>query len=591
MRKLLAIFLIVVAIALAAVLLVRRPVVEIEALEVIPSDAIAVLEIKHPVKTWRAVRASDLGRDLAAAAVWKELGVRQWFEDLARRIETAGGGMMNEKTWEDILGRGLVVTLIPPVTEGGSPALLAVTRPGLRSRALESLARLLDGLKKETKRLMSVDDYSGYRLVSFDPSPSFPFFIAYSLGGDFLAVIVSQDLPQPFLRRIIDLRREPGTVASFSRAARYLEIHRTLDAAETDWLEFFIDFDNLNEAVRSLAGFIKLTGPDRVVVEWNDLIQYHRRYWRTLRAAGAKLLWEEGAAARLAVAVDPLPAGADRLILEEEDSPRSSALVPAGPLVYFVQRRDLLQVWKEWREAHGILFPSLEEETPGSFGWEEESGLFLERDLLPFLGREAAFLLGDFDFDGLLPLPDVSILAAVNDKERVRAVLDKFVVYLVSSRGLNPPARIAYQGVEITFFPVPLLAQPAYAFVGDFLVISSSRETLTRMIDTMRGELPRLDSTALFRKLAGRVIPAGDTFAYLDTKNLIDRAIKLVDWWKGFSRSPAGPLEEGNEWGGLIISSLEIFRRFEGLALNRRWFKNIYLCDFYWYIEKSISED
>ncbi len=586
-RKTAAVIVIVILALLGAVLLVRllRPPVVVGTLEIIPSDAIFALEAGRPVETWKKVADSRFGRELAASELWEETGIGRWFEDLDDQIRSATGGLMTGKAWEDLFGRGAALALIPSPLEGGHPALLGVSRPGLRTRVMETAARAFDGLRRETDRLMRVDEYNGYRLVDIGPSDAFPFFIGYSLGGDFLAVVVSQDPPAPVLRRVIDLRLSPETGPSLYRSGRYRELSRVLETADDDWLGMYFDFDHFRALLQTLGETVSITGPEMIAAQWEDVIDGIRRRWEAQKYMGARLYWNRGPAVRIAAVTDPddpagpTPGAADYTL--------SSAffLMPSEPLFCFVGRTDPSAFWREWRELHWLLPPWLEETLGGFAEWEAAADFSLETDLLPRLGDEAAFLLDEIDFDGLFPLPRAAVALKARDAVELESALDGIVARLAAAEQIRAPARMTYSEVEITFFPIPLLAQPSYALIGDLLVISSSRELMVDLIDTAQGRTPSLLASPLFLELSSRVSPAAEKFGLVNTGMLIDRLIRLEEWYRELGLSPTRPGDEGEQTLRIAISSLKLFRRFEGLAWNRRRVKNISILDGCWYIE------
>lgn len=583
-----AIVVVIVILAVAVVVfLVRllRPPVVVETLEIIPSNAIFALEAGRPVETWKKVADSRFGRELAASELWEQTGVGRWFEELDDQIRSATGGLMTGKAWEDLFGRGAAVALIPSPLEGGHPALLGVSRPGLRTRVMETAARAFDGLRRETDRLMRVDEYNGYRLVDIGPSDAFPFFIGYSLGGDFLAVVVSQDPPAPVLRRVIDLRLSPETEPSLYRSGRYREVSRVLETSADDWLEMYFDFDHFRALLQTLGDTVSITGPEMIAAQWEDVIDGFRRRWEAQNYMGARLFWNHGPAVRVAAVTDPndpagpAPGDADYTL------PAAFFLMPSEPLFCFVGRTDPPALWKEWRELHQLLSPGAEEPFRGLAEWEAAADFSLEADLLSLLGDEAAFLLDDIDFDGLFPLPRAAVVLKARAAAELEAALDGIIARLAAAEQIGAPARMTYSEVEITFFPIPLLAQPSYSLIGDLLVISSSRELMVDLIDTAQGRTPSLLASPLFLELSSRVSPAAEEFGLVNTGTLIDRLIRLEEWFRELGLSPTGRGDEGEQTLRIALSSLRLFRRFEGLAWNRRRVKNISILDGCWYIE------
>lgn len=140
------------------------------------------------------------------------------------------------------------------------------------------------------------------------------------------------------------------------------------------------------------------------------------------------------------------------------------------------------------------------EETPFA-AYERKSGIKLKEDLIPLLGNEVALMLplqtldlgpskpvpeptagesdGASDRFSIVPSPNPVIAVAVRDRDGIRALLPK----LIDSFGVKGASLLAQTekrgDTEIVSYGGAL----SYAFIGNFLVLSSSPKEVQRVTD------------------------------------------------------------------------------------------------------------
>jgi len=108
------------------------------------------------------------------------------------------------------------------------------------------------------------------------------------------------------------------------------------------------------------------------------------------------------------------------------------------------------------------------------------------KDVLPVLGHEIGGYLTDVDMQGTYPFPRFLVFIKIQDRPKAEQLLEKFT--------LNPITMLhseEYNHVYIHYISLPLGANmdPGYGFLGDYLLVASSRQLLKRSIDAYNDSL------------------------------------------------------------------------------------------------------
>lgn len=129
-----------------------------------------------------------------------------------------------------------------------------------------------------------------------------------------------------------------------------------------------------------------------------------------------------------------------------------------------------------------------------------KTGLDIEKEILPFLGREFSYAIVGIDQEGTIPLPAVQVFFEVTDPSRLEASIQKSlkgtevrswfkkagVDLMSTSHDGVPITSVRYQGGERMPFFLSAFT-PSYAFVGDFWVFGTRLESLRRVVDLSKG--------------------------------------------------------------------------------------------------------
>ena len=148
-------------------------------------------------------------------------------------------------------------------------------------------------------------------------------------------------------------------------------------------------------------------------------------------------------------------------------------------------------------------------------------------DVLPVLGHEIGGYLTDVDMQGNYPFPRMLVFVKIQDRARAEQLLDK----LVNSPALMLQSDI-YNHVDIHYVSLPLGANmdPGYGFLGDYLLVASSRQLLKRSIDAYNDSMRSIVSDDAVLQFS---LDNGDKYhsvTLMKTAELSRRAQDFLGW-------------------------------------------------------------
>ncbi len=185
-------------------------------------------------------------------------------------------------------------------------------------------------------------------------------------------------------------------------------------------------------------------------------------------------------------------------------------------------------------------------------GFESETGVDVERDLLPAIGSEAALAVMGVDASFLFPVPRIAILLEARDEAALRGVMEKIegwaAAELLAKRSIPISwAGESYQGVDIRYASTPLgeNVEPSYAVADGYLVVGSGRQAVKTILDVRAGRATPLDEDASFAPIASFLPDRASGVFYADLTGILARVREL-----GVTIRPPGE-------GGALFDALE----------------------------------
>jgi len=209
----------------------------------------------------------------------------------------------------------------------------------------------------------------------------------------------------------------------------------------------------------------------------------------------------------------------------------------ANDTMKLVPENAILYSWGgcyDFEQSWGLARQRLEENPQMSQGiiklkkrFEKHFNVNIRKDVVPLLGNEIGGYLTDVDMQGNYPFPRLLLFVKIKNRPAAEALLDKFTQHPVM-----PLQSEDYQHVNIHYVTLPLGANmdPAYGFLGDYLLVATSRQLLKRSIDAYSDSLRSIvsdDSIAQFSLDSGKKFHA---VTLMKTAELSRRVQDFLVW-------------------------------------------------------------
>jgi len=151
----------------------------------------------------------------------------------------------------------------------------------------------------------------------------------------------------------------------------------------------------------------------------------------------------------------------------------------------------------------------------------------IKKDVLPVLGHEIGGYLTDVDMQGNYPFPRLLVFVKINDRAKAEILLNKLIEHPVTMVQSEE-----YEHVNIRFISLSLGANmdPGYCFLGDYLLIATSRQLLKRSIDAYNDSVRSIVSDDSVEQFS---LANGDKFhsvTLMKTAELSRRAQDFLGW-------------------------------------------------------------
>jgi hypothetical protein len=151
----------------------------------------------------------------------------------------------------------------------------------------------------------------------------------------------------------------------------------------------------------------------------------------------------------------------------------------------------------------------------------------IKRDVLPLLDHEIGGYLTDVDMQGKYPFPRLLIFVKVQDRTKAEHLLEQLTANAVTMLQSED-----YNHVNIHYISLPLGANmdPGYGFVGNYLLVATSRQLLKVSIDAYNDSMPSIVSDDAVKSFS---LDNGEKFhsvTLMKTAELSRRAQDFLGW-------------------------------------------------------------
>jgi len=499
-------------VAAAVVALAVAAVGGAELASVVPEDAVVYVEVNDPAGVWGDFEESGL-RDMIRAVPQVEMG----FQLATGFVPKAANDQFGIQ-WKDFVEKfGSRVAVV--VTEEGGPGRVPVfllnaakTKAELGTLLKETVEATLKGKVPGVRFADELYQEVALRLMN-GPNGA----LGYGFIGDALAL------------------GEPAAVKKLIEG----KARRPLTANEA--------FLKVSKALAVPKGVVAYLNLGRVVADHKPFLDANAEMARGLDAIGlttakwvafASAFDGRGVRDRVYLFTGERKIGIVNLLgsLTPGATEAATVLPKECPLLVSLTFKDGPELWQailKFIEAIGDP-QGLARVDEGRHNVLLQFGINFDEEVIGSLGGEV-FLAANPDFVAefaakrKLPTNEdfaFIIGCRVAKAEALKATVHKFIASQpIMGQGVERKAD-AYQGVEVNVLTIPgKESKPAYAFVGDYLLIAKSEAIIRQCIDAKaKGE--GLAASPRFRNVAEKVPPKHSLFVYADIESLFVAAAK-----------------------------------------------------------------
>lgn len=607
--KIKTILIIAVIVAIAAgttfCLQVSRPSQKIDNLtDLVPSGALICISGHDIDKAWDKLKATEIYSQFLNSPFLKDslkLG--------ALRDKTQHEWFSQEEILR-ILGKEALLGIFfrKMVLEEPEFDIILLSRISQASRTKESILRSLSRIKQN--RLVTSQKYKGFKIYAIEETGS----------GDSLVYLILRDVviasnSFEIIKQAIDLFRN-GYKTSISQEMEFKRVKAKLSDGHIGWL--YLDIKRLVELTKNL---------EETNYPGFNLGPLHSYFLELKFREGIAVKgWSYFDAGEIENTVlKPFLESINNTNLKTlEFTPLNVAMFSGGNsgdmrLLWPYIKTEIVDSLQRRKTENGEGFQPAHD-FPAGFG--AILGIDLEKDLLPYLGKEFAFSLAAFKEINIplsvskgqvrplnLSLPEMFACIQVLDKDKIKLIMHNFWqrmndsinknFMLSSSNAENKegkkeknaplPAYLEvnnYSGVDVyalKFLPeaaLPLgvgadILSPAYCFLADYLVISSNVSLLKKVINTYQKKNLGLSDSVRFSQVKGSLEQEFSSLFYINLNEIIAPLSKMFN---SFTMQETDDIKQEEYKRNLtkVLQVMEMLKHIKAIGITGVYKDNFY---------------
>lgn len=509
--------------------------------QILPQGAIVYTQASDIKKDWQEFKESRLWRNLKRIdieEVLRQSGVpkQRISEYLKYKNKTSSflSGLMLDEFFGEEIGIALYPVKISSLSKeealNALSGIVIVTRIKPEAKFAESAAKAYNKLGKKIK--VTQETYSKHKITNI------PITNGLNLSYTTIKNLLIISFGSKYIHACIDTFNKQTPPLSKDEGYKWVKSQSPQKARS-------IAYINLKKSINILSEIINLameTSPS----SGKNLGQAEESIAKLqgLKIIGSYSTKDQDISSKVIfLKVDPdlLSPEFESLLSKQPEGNKALNFIPKNTLYY--QWSNTLNIKVTWQKIKEELSKELQRNTgrnlPSPAGNRDKMaemmisnidknlGYSLENDILPLIGNEIGGILLDIDTEGFFPIPKLFLFLKVTDssnaKEILKGIFNKQKVPLKDER---------YKNTEIRYVSLPFGAnlQPAYVFLNNYLIISSSKALLEKAIDTYRKDSPSIKENPLFKSVDFGLSGKNISSAFADTKSLINKAEDLSEW-------------------------------------------------------------
>ena len=538
----------------------------------VPKNVVAFYSLNNVEKVWTELRGSDFWKEFSNLKIWQDANVQTTMQNFQTEFKKSLGFELGEGTIMDLIGKELVIAVLPMEAESQQPNILFLSEVGGKTKVAEQIFKMIETSRSEGAEATPVKtervNFGSAEIVHVIPNTPEDPDVYYTLLDN--SMIVGLGNTRAALENAINVHDEKSE-DSLAKNEAFQNLISKTTLGENTIGRFYMDFGQVGSLIEALSA-IPGTGP---------LAPNVTNAFASLKTLGGTTVLDKGLMTRIEVTPNKEKMDSQTRSMWETQpaKPESLALVPSGTYLYSTScSLDVSGMWDLW--LNNLSTQNAQQAQliqDGIRSFEQSMGVEIKKDILSWIGNEAAYVFNEVSTGGLFPIPKMAILVKVTDKGAAQKFLDKLVDGInkqTAAVGEEQEGETAsalpgitgfqlqmaeenYKGSSLNLLELPFLGKslaPGYAFVGDFLVISSNAEALKKMIDTYKGDNPSLEKDENFQNAAKVIERKTNQIVYVNMSKMMDAGVEISNWIATFQALQ--PTEEGQANQAFIQESL-----------------------------------
>ncbi|MBI3601614.1 MAG: DUF3352 domain-containing protein [Candidatus Omnitrophica bacterium] len=203
--------------------------------------------------------------------------------------------------------------------------------------------------------------------------------------------------------------------------------------------------------------------------------------------------------------------------------------VPHNVVAYqWGQCYDFNDLWVQMKEKMQLSPKTMDNARAWRHRLEKRFKLNLHDDVLPVLGSQVGGYLNDVDTQGLFPYPRAVVFVKIKDRLAAQGLMQK-----LTQNPLTLVQQEDYQQTPIRYITLPLGANMdlAYTFLGDYLLLATSRQLLKTSIDALNNPNQSLQSNETLKQFHLTASDLSQGMAFIKMDNLTGRLQQFLNWY------------------------------------------------------------
>ena len=197
---------------------------------------------------------------------------------------------------------------------------------------------------------------------------------------------------------------------------------------------------------------------------------------------------------------------------------------------------DLQYYWDEMKKGMEQRVARPGEPSPDQViaQYEQMIGLSVEGDILKAFGKEIGGYLTTIHVDRKFPIPELALFLRVADRQKADKIMN-----LLKNQPMAVFQTETHGDVAVNYVALPIAdnVTPAYAFIGDYLMIAVNKEMLANSANAYTKSVPGLVDNETFAAVNRGLLEDNTGVMYLELDELAYKLTSILEWSEEWASS------------------------------------------------------